>query len=137
MLLLLEPYLGEPYYWGGEQPPRFDCSGAIRWAAGQLGIELPHYAKYQYQQLPKAEGDLQVGDLVFFVNTYLKPDWETDPWISHVGIYAGEGMFLNVNAAHGVTYSDLTAPYWRVHYYGAARLVLPLFIAPYSTGWSH
>jgi len=122
MLQLLIPFLGETYFWGGETPPRFDCSGAIRWAAGQLGIELPHYAKYQYLILPKVGSDLQVGDLVFFTNTFLKPSWETDPWISHVGVYAGDGQFLNVNATHGVCYSDLTGTYWRTHYYGAARV---------------
>ena len=89
-----------------------------------IGIELPHYAKYQYQQLQKVPyGEpLQVGDLVFFTGTYKMPDWETPPYISHVGIYSGGGMFLNANGERGVCYSWLNSPYWEDHYYGAARL---------------
>lgn len=111
-----------PYVWGGESPEvGFDCSGLVVYCARLLGIELPHYAKYIYNMCQPVDIP-EVGDLVFFHDTYPIPDWELPPHISHMGIYAGNGEFLNANGERGVCYSALTSPYWQSYYYGAARL---------------
>ena len=60
---------------------------------------------------------LQVGDLVFFKNTYRHG-------ISHVGIYIGDGHFVHAcNETKGVTVSDLNEAYYQNHYAGARRVI--------------
>ncbi len=77
--------LGTPYGWGAAGPSAFDCSGLIVWAYKQLGISLPHSsATLSTMGTPVAKAALQPGDLVFFYSP-----------VSHVGIYAGNGMVLN------------------------------------------
>lgn len=80
-------YLGVPYVWGGETPQGFDCSGLVMYCYAQIGIDLPHNARSQYdcgKHISAAA--LMPGDLVFF-----GPDVEG---IHHVGIYVGDGKYL-------------------------------------------
>ncbi len=68
------------------------------------------------RRIPK--GDLQAGDLVFFKNTYRHG-------VSHVGIYVGEGWFINAaNYGQGVTLSQLNTPYNEHHWLEARRIKL-------------
>jgi probable lipoprotein NlpC len=63
-----------------------------------------------------ATAELQPGDLVFFVTEGSK--------VSHVGIYAGEGRFINSASEGprtGVIYSRLDESYWKRTYKGAGR----------------
>ena len=77
--------LGDPYVWGAAGPNAFDCSGLIVWAYKQLGVSLPHSsATLSTMGTPVSKAALQPGDLVFFYSP-----------VSHVGIYAGNGMVLN------------------------------------------
>jgi peptidoglycan DL-endopeptidase CwlO len=71
--------------WGAAGPSAFDCSGLIVWAYKQLGVSLPHSsATLSTMGTPVSKAALQPGDLVFFYSP-----------VSHVGIYAGNGMVLN------------------------------------------
>ena len=84
-LSLARSKVGRPYVWGAAGPSAFDCSGLVVWAFKQLGISLPHSsATLSTMGTPVAKGALQPGDLVFFYSP-----------VSHVGIYAGNGMVLN------------------------------------------
>ena len=38
-------YVGNRYVWGGTSPNDFDCSGLVKYAYSQAGIELPRTAK--------------------------------------------------------------------------------------------
>lgn len=77
--------LGKPYRWGAEGPGSYDCSGLVYWAFKQIGITMPRSAIQQATVgTPVAWNDLRPGDLVF----YYSP-------IGHVGIYAGNGTFIN------------------------------------------
>lgn len=77
-------YLGIPYVWGGATPNGFDCSGLVQYVFMQHGLYLPHYSRYQAQMGFEVPLDaIEPGDLVFF----------GDP-IYHVGIYMGDGLFI-------------------------------------------
>jgi cell wall-associated NlpC family hydrolase len=77
-------YLGVPYVWGGASPSGFDCSGLVMYVYAQLGISLPHYTVAQWNAtLPISSSQMQPGDLVFFNG------------LGHVGIYIGNGQFVN------------------------------------------
>ena len=112
-----QKYLGIRYVMGGASPAGFDCSGYVYYVLKQLG-----YAPYRtpadlYKMgTSVSKASLQVGDIVFFANTYTSG-------ISHVGIYAGNGQFIHSpNSRSTVSYSDLTSGYWADHYYGARRV---------------
>lgn len=77
-------YLGIPYVYGGTSPSGFDCSGFVQYVYAHFNISLP---RVTYSQINCGEfvvnDDLEMGDLLFFRGG------------SHVGIYAGEGMYIH------------------------------------------
>jgi cell wall-associated NlpC family hydrolase len=86
-------YLGVPYRFGGSDPATgLDCSGLVQLVFRQLGIALPRTAQLQYDATTRLSREqLQPGDLVFFARTYADPH----DWITHVGIYIGDGQQIN------------------------------------------
>lgn len=100
--------VGDPYVWAAAGPSAFDCSGLVVWAYAQLGISLPHYTGDLWNSgVHVARSDLEVGDLVFFYG------------LDHVGIYVGNGLFLN--APHTGTDVQVQPMLWSV-YDGAVRI---------------
>jgi cell wall-associated NlpC family hydrolase len=81
-------YLGVPYVWGGAIPATgFDCSGLTRFVYAQLGVNLPHYAAYQFADFPKLDpSQLEPGDLVFFEPKFDGP--------GHVALYIGNDQMI-------------------------------------------
>ena len=78
------------YRYGGESPAEgFDCSGLVAYVVDRVADErLPHNSASIAQTIrPVSREDLKAGDLVFF-NTQHQPH-------SHVGIYVGDGLFVN------------------------------------------
>lgn len=77
--------IGLPYVWGGNGPPKhkgFDCSGLTKKAFEAAGVTLPRVTTLQILAGKGVKrADLQPGDLVF-------------PNPRHVGIYTGNGMFI-------------------------------------------
>ncbi|MEV6098885.1 NlpC/P60 family protein [Nocardia sp. NPDC051981] len=79
--------VGDPYVWGATGPDQFDCSGLVQWAFRQVGKSVPRTSQQQSSYgTPVDEKDLQPGDVVFFYSD-----------ISHVGIYAGNGLMLHAS----------------------------------------
>ena len=110
-------YVGYAYTWGGASPGSgFDCSGLTSYAYRSAGRPIPRDLWGQMNSGPRvSRGNLQVGDLVFFANTYTAG-------LSHVGIYVGGGRFVQAASEHtGVIVSSLGDAYWGAHYYGASR----------------
>ena len=113
----VQQFVGVPYQWGGTTIFGFDCSGLIRHAYSNFGIELPRTSEDQFKVgKAVAEGDLQPGDIVFFKNTY-------KVGISHSGIYLGDNTFISAET-NGVAIAKLKShPYWEQRYAGARRVV--------------
>ena len=110
-------YKGVPYRFGGTTPRAFDCSGYVQYVFKKHNANLPRTADLQYEKgLFVTMRQLQPGDLVFFT-TY-------EPGASHVGIYAGNGLFWNATSSRGVRLCSLSDDYWRSRYYGAKRVLV-------------
>ncbi|MGB3302315.1 C40 family peptidase [Gordonia sp. (in: high G+C Gram-positive bacteria)] len=80
-----ESKIGSPYVYGAAGPNAFDCSGLTSWAFRQAGKTIP---RDSYGQLgggtPVAGlGNAKPGDILVFNGG------------GHVGIYAGNGMFVH------------------------------------------
>lgn len=114
-------YEGSPYRYGGVDRDGFDCSGLVYRVCNQvLGVSPPRTARELAAFCePVERSELQPGDLVFF---------DTTGKIAHVGIYAGEGLFIHAasEGPHtGVLENSLSERYWDAAYAGGGRLVTP------------
>lgn len=110
--------LDTQYRYGSARPLRgFDCSGLVKYVfATATHTSLPHNTD-QIARLSRAvpRGDLQPGDLVFF-NTLGAPN-------SHMGIYLGNGRFINAPSSGGqVRIDSLDNPYYRRHFQSVGTL---------------
>ncbi|PEC50959.1 endopeptidase [Bacillus sp. AFS077874] len=106
---IMKQFLGLPYVWGGRTPASggFDCSGLLEYAFAQVGINLYGTAESQYNKtIPVLENQIRPGDLVFF-STYKQGP-------SHVGMYIGDGKFINSNGSNGTSYSSVEE--WKKNY---------------------
>lgn len=110
--------MGTPYQWGGNDANGFDCSGLIRFAYRQHGIELPRISRDQLREGVPLELDVSVlrpGDVLGFS---LEPGGE----VSHVGLYVGGGEFIH-SSTSGVRVSTFENPYWPLRFVAAARIL--------------
>lgn len=110
--------VGTPYVWGATGPSAFDCSGLVVWAYSRGGSQPPRTAQQQFQWArPVPPGQVRIGDLAFYQNTYSSSDR-----ITHVGIYAGDGLVIMATTPGDVVRPvPLTDPYWRRHFAGFGR----------------
>ena len=106
--------VGTRYVWGGSGTGGFDCSGFVYYTYARLGIHIPRTADKQFAAGRPVAGDPQPGDLVFF-QTY-------DYGASHVGIYLGNGQFVNA-IGKDVHVASFASPYFRSRYLGARRFL--------------
>jgi peptidoglycan DL-endopeptidase CwlO len=117
-----DSYVGVKYVWGGNTPSEgFDCSGFTRYVFAKYGIALPRTSREQVHSgaaVTPDFRDLHPGDLVFFAGP--------GEAISHVAIYAGDGVIIHASSSvGGVGYTDLNrGGDWFVAYLVAARRVL-------------
>lgn len=113
-----EQFLGVPYVWGGNGPKCFDCSGFTKYVMNHFGYEINRTASAQSTNgVAVSRSELQPGDLVFFhtFSSYV--------YITHVGIYAGNGQFIHASSSKGITYGDLNSDYYRDAYVCARRII--------------
>jgi cell wall-associated NlpC family hydrolase len=75
---------GDAYVWGAAGPTTFDCSGLVMWAYAHVGISLAHLTFDQWNEGEHVPADqAQPGDLIFLYG------------LNHVGLYIGDGLFLD------------------------------------------
>lgn len=109
--------VGSKYVFGGTSPSGFDCSGFAYYVQKSSGVNVGRTLWQQFNAGPRvAKSQLQIGDEVFFANTYM-------PGLSHAGIYIGDGRFVHANNERtGVVISRMDDDYWSSRYVGAARV---------------
>ena len=117
-----DSYRGTKYVWGGSTPREgFDCSGFTKYVFAKYGVVLPRTSREQVRAGGAVAADfhaLRPGDLMFFA--------EPGEGISHVAIYAGDGIIVHsASSVGGVGYTDLNAGGdWFIANFVAARRVL-------------
>lgn len=92
----------------------FDCSSFVHYAFKQAGVSLGNLSStttdtivVQGKKVSYAKA--KRGDLVFF-DTYKKN--------GHVGIYLGDGTFLNCQNSYGVSIASMSNTYWKSKFNG-------------------
>ncbi|MYN11616.1 hypothetical protein GSY71_00390 [Pusillimonas sp. TS35] len=97
-----------PYRYGGNNPESgFDCSGLVNYVFNTAAsTQLPRQSSdIAGISRPVSRSALKAGDFVFF-NTLGRPN-------SHVGIYVGNGKFVNAPSSGGrVRLDSLDSPYF-------------------------
>lgn len=119
-------YLGIPYKWAGATPlTGFDCSGLVQYVFAQLGVALPHNTVAQWNS-PNAvsvpRNQLQPGDLVFFDK------------LDHVGIYVGNGNFIDAPHTGAFVRIDSLATGWGAANYDGAKRVVGASLGNFQVG---
>lgn len=114
---LARQYLGTPYVFGGESPAEgFDCSGLVQYVFGLRGVPLHRLANEQFLEgRPVSQADMQPGDLVFFSSS--------GKIVDHVGIYAGNRLFIHApRTGRTVSYDSLDENWYSLRFQGARRI---------------
>ena len=111
--------LGIPYVYGGTTRRGFDCSGFTQYVYRKCGLTLTRTCLGQIGEgmiIPKEQ--LQCGDLVFFRRTTSSPNF-----VTHVGIYLGDGKMIHAGSSKGIAIVDLESDYYVKHYLCARRII--------------
>ncbi|MFR5591693.1 MAG: NlpC/P60 family protein [Clostridium perfringens] len=115
-----------PYVWGGGRNQadvdagRFDCSSLVHYCYSNAGIQLGDRSSvttWSLLELGRAvpPSEMKRGDLLFF---------DTAGRNGHVGIWLGDGKFLNDSSSKGVSIGDLNSPYWSSNFNGNVRRII-------------
>jgi murein DD-endopeptidase / murein LD-carboxypeptidase len=114
-----EKYIGTPHCMGGTTKKCMDCSGLTYVSFAKHKIEIPRNSQEQarYGRIIFDRNSLKKGDLIFFTKSYNSPDY-----ITHVGIYLGNGKFIHASTSSGVTETPLNNPWWSQRFVFGTRI---------------
>jgi lipoprotein Spr len=110
-------WMGTPYRFGGDSKKGVDCSRlVIQLTNGIYYDSINGSAAVLYDASHKLKREeLSEGDLVFFkINK---------SYVSHVGIYLQNDLFVHATRGEGVMVSSLNASYYKKYFFGAGRLI--------------
>jgi cell wall-associated NlpC family hydrolase len=108
-------FRGYEYVWSEESPEEgFDCSGLIYYVMKQHDLPISRKSAASYSSLLDVISEPKTGDFIFFENT------GTRTGVTHVGIYLGDGYFINTTERAGVHISHLSSSFFtkKFHSYG-------------------
>lgn len=109
--------VGSAYVPGGTTPAGFDSSGFINYVFKQAGVSLERTHQGMWDSNGVHVDTPQVGDVVFFTNTYDPGDGRH---VTHSGIYIGNNQMIHAGTAStGVNVADISIDYWDSKYIGA------------------
>lgn len=82
--------LGAPYIYGAESWTEggFDCSGLTQFVYGQVGIDIPRTASYQWAGISRKVTNPRPGDIIAFAKA-------EEGGVYHVGIYIGDNKMIH------------------------------------------
>lgn len=110
-------WLGVRYRYAGLTKRGVDCAGFVKNICNSIyGTSLSGSAGHHFKKcVPIERSELEEGDLVFFKIR--------KKYISHVGIYLGNGKFAHAAVHGGVMINSLSDAYYNKYYYLSGRLV--------------
>ena len=113
-------FIGTPYVWGGNDLRKgVDCSGLTKEIFEGFDINISRLSYTQVKDGTEvSKSELRPGDLVFFDTSGVN-----NGQISHVGIYAGDDMFLHADSTRGVMLSSLSSTYYTKNYVTGSRIL--------------
>jgi lipoprotein Spr len=111
-------FIGTPHIMSGTSKKGMDCSGLIMIVHKEYGLILPHSSHEQgrYGAIIASVDSLERGDLLFYYSSY-----KSTNFITHVGIYLGDGTFIHASHSGGVIITKFSDNYWRTKYLFATR----------------
>jgi cell wall-associated NlpC family hydrolase len=114
-----EKFKGTPHCMGGTTKKCLDCSGLTYASFTAHKISLPRNSQEQarYGKIIYNRDDLKRGDLVFFTKSY-----STSDYVTHVGIYLGNNMFIHTSSSKGVTETPIYNPWWSERFVFGTRI---------------
>ena len=113
-------WMGTPYRFGGDSRKGIDCSRFVNKVYDYVyNVFLGGASSRDIYKnvVPVGKDELKEGDFVFFK---IKKSY-----ITHIGIYLGNGKFAHSASSKGVSVANLEDPYFKRYFFTGGRIQQP------------